>query len=118
MAKKLKKPREIFVRICPKCKSTKVKSRGMIFGRAFSQNFVCLSCGFQGSIFPEVKLEELNKYNPTPGQEPVDINPSTQPIFADRSGPLPKWLKIGMIIAVILFFFWLVWTIVRLVFTF
>ncbi|GEM_PF-2112147 len=49
------------VRICPKCKSTQVSQKGMISDKAYSNAYVCLTCGFQGPIFPEIETNEANR---------------------------------------------------------
>ncbi|MBW2990768.1 hypothetical protein KY348_03620 [Candidatus Woesearchaeota archaeon] len=118
-ANKSKKPREPkvqWVKICPKCKSKKVKSRGMVgFGRwqALSPNFVCQTCGFQGPLFPEIPPEEAAKLP----DQPINFNPSFQPTFADR-GPFSKKARIIMLIIVIIIALGIILTIIRLASTF
>jgi hypothetical protein len=42
--------------ICPKCKSTEVAHIN-----AESNSFACLSCGFQGLLFPEIPSKKASK---------------------------------------------------------
>lgn len=53
--------KENWTRICPRCKSREVKERGMI-SKIYSNDWVCLTCGWQGPTFPEIRkryAEEL-----------------------------------------------------------
>lgn len=68
-----------YTRICPKCKSTEVTQRGAISSKAYSNAYVCLTCGFQGPIFPEIETAEANKL---PKQK-KNFMPSRLPIMSD-----------------------------------
>lgn len=58
MPKKSKK-RGIFVKVCPRCGSTRIMRT---FGKDyFSPYFFCQDCNFQGPLFPEVSTKELKK---------------------------------------------------------
>jgi predicted RNA-binding Zn-ribbon protein involved in translation (DUF1610 family) len=58
MSKKSKK-REIFVKVCPRCGSTRV---ARTFGRRYiSSYFFCQDCNFEGPLFPEISTRELKK---------------------------------------------------------
>jgi len=70
-----------YIRICPKCKSAEVTHRGMISGEAHSNSFVCLSCGFQGPMFPEVSQKIAKKL---PKRE-IKFNNSYMPVFSDKA---------------------------------
>ena len=69
-----------FIRICPQCKSKEVTHRGMISREAYSNNWVCLTCGFQGPLFPEINKKEADKL---PEQKRNFITTGL-PIFADN----------------------------------
>ncbi len=58
MPKKSKK-REIFVKVCPRCGSTRITRT---FGRRYiSSYFFCQDCNFEGPLFPEISTRELKK---------------------------------------------------------
>jgi predicted RNA-binding Zn-ribbon protein involved in translation (DUF1610 family) len=76
----MKNKRGDFVKVCPKCGSKKVTQRGMVSRNAYSQNYVCLACGFQSPLFPEISREEA-KILPDKKQKFIS---SRLPIFADN----------------------------------
>ncbi|MBN1157315.1 hypothetical protein JXA85_06850 [Candidatus Woesearchaeota archaeon] len=79
-----------WIRLCPKCMSKKVDRRGMISEKAYSNNWVCLSCGYQSPLFPEVQMDEAGKYPP----QPKRFMSSRLPIFADGAPRRKMWLII------------------------
>jgi len=48
-----------YKRICPKCKSTDIKTDfsdpGIVATGMFMNQFICKKCGFSGAFFPEVE---------------------------------------------------------------
>jgi len=70
---------DIWIKVCPKCHSKEVTSRGAISEDALSPNFVCQSCGFQSAVFPEIKLEDAEKL---PDQPRIFV-PSRMPVVGD-----------------------------------
>ena len=72
--------KERYVRICPMCKSKHVTERGAI-GKAYINSNVCLSCGFQSSLFPEVTRDEAKEIPDRPKRFVV----SRLPILCDNS---------------------------------
>lgn len=89
MGKKIKQKKGIWFAICPKCGSKDVTERGMIGKEAYSKNLVCLTCGFQSPIFPEVNANIVKKF-PDKQRNFITTN---LPIFVDRKN-IPKWLKL------------------------
>ncbi len=84
-----------WIRICPRCGSHEVKHRGMISEEAYSNTFVCLTCGYHSPIFPEVEME------------PDDLKVFPKNFIASRTPPLVdaaqnRWRTLGVIGAVIL----------------
>ncbi|MBI2675219.1 MAG: hypothetical protein HYX24_02080 [Candidatus Aenigmarchaeota archaeon] len=72
--------RERWIRICPQCDSKEVTNRGMISRDALSPNYVCLTCGFQGPLFPEVSPKEAKKLE----EKPRKFIPSRLPVLAEK----------------------------------
>jgi hypothetical protein len=68
------------IRICPQCKSNNVTQRGIIGKGVYSNNYVCLTCGFQSPIFPEIDAKDAKKL--PDGRK--NFTPSILPIFAGR----------------------------------
>jgi hypothetical protein len=90
MRGKMKKE-DIWIKVCPECHSKEVTSRGAISRDALSPNFVCLTCGFQSAVFPEIKLEDAEHLP----EQPRNYVPSRMPIFADqhrREGPVTRFI--------------------------
>jgi hypothetical protein len=57
--KKSKDMKEIFIKICPRCGSTRISRT---FGRRYvSPYFFCQDCNFEGPLFPETNSKELKK---------------------------------------------------------
>lgn len=88
------------IRICPKCGSKEVTVRGMISRHAYSQNYICLTCGFQSPLFPKVSREEAEKLL----DKPRKFVPSRLPIFADKYEK-PGKSKLAIIIGFIIMIF-------------
>lgn len=58
-SKKSKENTETFVRVCPRCGSTRVSKT---FGRNYvSSYFFCQDCDFESPLFPEVSSREIKK---------------------------------------------------------
>jgi hypothetical protein len=120
MSKPIKeKPKENYVMICPKCKSKEVTDRGIMgvgMGSdkyAYSRNHVCLTCGYQSPIFPEVLVGEADKLE----DQPKNFNPSRLPIFADDSN-FRRFIKYmrehpGIIVLLALLLFIISWLLLR-----
>ena len=90
--------KERWVRICPKCGSKDVEARGMVWDLAYSQTWVCRTCGFQGSLFPEVKEDEaLNIPEKLP-----KFNPSRMPIVPGKPNKLFRVISYLIVIFIIL----------------
>ncbi|TFG16464.1 MAG: hypothetical protein EU533_09020 [Promethearchaeota archaeon] len=47
------------IRICPKCKEPKLKNMMNVSGWLAPPMFECLNCGYVGSFFLEVDLDNL-----------------------------------------------------------
>lgn len=85
--------KETWVRVCPRCKSTEVTCRGAITKEMVSPNWVCLTCGFQSPVFPEVSVDDAKKL---PGQSanfvvsrlPITSEPFSKPVSAILLGVL------------------------------
>jgi len=86
-----------WVKICPQCKSKNVDQRGMISSKAYSNNYVCLTCGFQSPMFPEISPEDAMKLP----DKPKKFMPSRLPIFADKLKRTKSELNKDKIIAII-----------------
>jgi predicted RNA-binding Zn-ribbon protein involved in translation (DUF1610 family) len=84
--------KERWIKVCPNCGSDDVTTRGMISGRAFSNVNYCKTCGFQSSLFPEVKAEEVKKL----AHKKPKFNPAQAPIIPRTRFPL--WIRILFII--------------------
>jgi predicted RNA-binding Zn-ribbon protein involved in translation (DUF1610 family) len=87
-----------FIKVCPKCGSKKVTQRGMISRKAYSQNYVCLSCGFQSPLFPEISRREAKKLP----DKPQKFISSRLPIFADSSKKNPTLIAVIIMIFILL----------------
>ena len=99
---------ETWVKVCPRCHSTEVTSRGPISRTALSPNYVCQSCGYQGIFFPEFKLEDLGELG-ADEYRPPRYTPAQQPFFAEghkRPSELVGGKRIYYI-AVLLLLMWL-----------
>ena len=85
----------IWVKICPRCNSREIEPRGMISKEAYSSDWVCMSCGFQGPTFPEIDYREAKKLP----IKRIKFVPSQMPIFADKKYENPFWprLMLGVI---------------------
>ena len=70
--------KEVLVRICPKCGSRNVE-RGA-GGRAMSPYYVCKSCGFAGTLFPEIRLKDAKKMEETAAKYSSLLAPTKKPI--------------------------------------
>jgi predicted RNA-binding Zn-ribbon protein involved in translation (DUF1610 family) len=88
--------KEKLVRICPQCQSKEVSFRGMISRQALSPNYVCLTCGFQGPLFPQIKEEDAKKL---PEQTRNFVQSQLPPV-----SKVSKWVAITMIAIIILVF--------------
>jgi len=84
--------------VCPRCRSTLVKERGMIGGEAYSNFKVCQSCGFEGPAFPEMSLKEAMKVT----KRRAIFNPSAMPAFADGVDYDSKRTRFGIIVYFVL----------------
>jgi len=51
--------KKIFVRICPRCGSKNVENEVKAF--RMGQFYVCNTCGFRGSLFPEISKKWADK---------------------------------------------------------
>ena len=63
--KKLKDKNKKFVRICPKCGSTNIKtdfSNPVVWAYGTTTKYKCISCSYLGTIFPEVLRNEVKNY--------------------------------------------------------
>jgi predicted RNA-binding Zn-ribbon protein involved in translation (DUF1610 family) len=80
MKAKIKKE-EPYIKFCPKCNSKEVTHRGMIGTKSYSNAYVCLSCGFQSPLFPELPLHEAKNLP----DKPKEFIPSRLPVFSDYS---------------------------------
>jgi hypothetical protein len=57
-----KKPKDIYIPVCPKCKSTNVHpdySNVLVPAMGLPATYICENCKNQGYVFPEVKRSEL-----------------------------------------------------------
>lgn len=96
-----------WILICPKCGSKEVSERGMIGRNAYSNTKVCLTCGFQSPLFPEITLEEAKKVP----DKPRNFNPSYLPAFSENYKNRPKFFKMiayGIIFAYIIMLIWFI----------
>jgi len=75
--------REVWVKICPKCKSLDVTSRGAISRQALSPDWICRNCGYQAGTFPEFRLEDAEKIALREDESKRRLVPSRMPFFAD-----------------------------------
>jgi len=76
MLKNLKK--EKLVRICPRCGSKNVEKEVLLSNVA--QFYVCRSCGFGGSLFPEVQMKYARKIKETPTKYTTILAPTKKPL--------------------------------------
>lgn len=52
-----------YIKICPKCKSLKIKLRWQSFWfYGFPPSYQCLNCGYKGRLFPEVDAAKIKKW--------------------------------------------------------
>jgi len=59
---KKKKQKDIYINICPKCKSPHVRRESSINLPGVTPDvFVCNKCGHSGYTFPQMNLAELDK---------------------------------------------------------
>lgn len=94
--------------ICPNCGSKEVSERGMIGRDAYSNTKVCLTCGFQSPLFPEITSDDAKKLP----DKPKKFNPSYLPIFSDRyekkrNVKFFRILVYGVIIWLVILVIWL-----------
>jgi predicted RNA-binding Zn-ribbon protein involved in translation (DUF1610 family) len=99
------KKEDIWVKVCPKCHSLEVTSRGALSEKALSPNFVCQTCGFQSAVFPEIKLEDAQKLP----EQPRKFVPSRMPIATDYArlnepGPVLKLVGKAFLALILLVF--------------
>lgn len=87
-----------WVRICPRCKSTEVTCRGAITKEMVSPNWVCLTCGFQGPLFPEVNIKDAKKL---PGQS-TNFVVSRLPITYEPFGKILSAILLGITLMIFL----------------
>lgn len=104
---------ENWVKVCPRCHSTDVTSRGAISDKALSPNWVCRSCGYQAGTFPEFKEEDLEELGAedkgrkvTPAQNPFFSDTHGKPHLLGKPGKLEKILWVLLLII-------LMWLILR-----
>jgi len=94
--------REVWVKVCPKCHSADVTSRGAISNKALSPNWVCQNCGFVGGSFPEFLLDDAKKITLPDDKSERRFIPSRMPLFADYpkkpSETNTRLLWIGLIV--------------------
>ncbi len=69
-----------YIKIFPRCGSRKIDHRGMISRKAYSNAYVCLSCGFQSPLFPEISEENAKTITT---EQPQNFVQSRLPIFSD-----------------------------------
>lgn len=48
-----------YIRICPKCKSSKVIGNILNLALGIPNFYKCADCGYSGQIFPEVSVEKV-----------------------------------------------------------
>lgn len=70
--------REKLIRICPKCGSKNVENE-LIFSR-MGQFYVCKSCGFGGSLFPEIPMRYAKKIKEMPVRYSATLAPTKKPL--------------------------------------
>jgi predicted RNA-binding Zn-ribbon protein involved in translation (DUF1610 family) len=76
MSKNSKK--EIFVRICPRCGSKKVENKAMVSN--MGQFYACKSCGFGGSLFPEIPKKYADKMKDRSMRYSTTLAPTKKPL--------------------------------------
>ncbi len=60
---KITRDHEITVKVCPRCKSTRVRQvKSTISGWLAPALYVCEDCGFQSYTFVEIPLDELDAF--------------------------------------------------------
>jgi predicted RNA-binding Zn-ribbon protein involved in translation (DUF1610 family) len=110
MSKKSNK-REIFVKVCPRCGSTRITRT---FGKNYiSAYFFCQDCNFEGPLFPEISTKELKKL-PEMSTSPkylmwrrpttAEVKPLERAVEKKYSNPLVKFIYIFLILLVVLIF--------------
>lgn len=88
------------VRVCPQCGSKEISFRGMISSKALSPNYVCLTCGFQGPLFPQINEMEAKNIP----DRPRNFVSSRLPIFATKYEKHKKTKLVAIIGFIIMIF--------------
>ncbi len=83
---------EELVKVCPKCGGKEITSRGYIQFGGLSADYVCKSCGYQASFFPEVTVEEAEKIP----YKPVHYTPYQMSPFSPDYSKFSKQLVISV----------------------
>ena len=70
--------KEKFIKVCPRCGSKNVENE-LIFSR-MGQFYVCKSCGFGGSLFPEISMNYAKKLKEMPIKYSTILAPTKKPL--------------------------------------
>ena len=109
--KKSKGKKEMFVRICPRCGSTRTI-------RTFSNKYIsyyyfCQDCNFESPLFPEISSKELKKLpemSPAPRylmwRRPTtaEVKPLERAVEKKTTDSLTKAIYVFLIILIVLIF--------------
>jgi predicted RNA-binding Zn-ribbon protein involved in translation (DUF1610 family) len=98
--------KERYVSICPKCKSKEVTKKGAVSENSYSNNYICMTCGYQSPIFPEIPAKQADRLP----DQPRHFSSFFLPIFVDSDihlSPRKLMCIIGLILLAIALFLFL-----------